>query len=1042
MKTKAHKLLSLLFLLAFLPTVFSQGLKLGNSGSIENLNITLKTESFDRGTNSLSVTAKLLPEAIELYKTADNCDKFRIENCLTSGTEGNPVTYIYPVQVKLPKGSVITGIELTNGNYKEVLQKVNPTPRKRAVRWTDQEEQQRTTIKNKEVYEKDALFPSNALTFISGHDNNNTVVNIQLHMVFFNPVREQAFILTDAGIKVHYRIEEPISSQPGSRTTDAQNIILTTNNFQQAATLLKNIHESDESVSTEIITKEWIGANYAPATPTTTPGYATNSSNPVNANYDYDLAKKIIAYLLDETAHPNLESITILGDADIIPPGYFFYVSHYDDYNNWIASDMHYASPDYDMILNYQVGRLPASNDTEANHLVSKIQNWVNNLSPDWFYNAELIGGIPFYNIFMYGETICLDPVNKDWLKGFNIGKKFYSLGKENIPEVLPLFSEENTGMILHIGHGSGSELILGSIPLSYSQMMGLDAANKYPVLFSIACLNGGYDAELMEGGSFTNCFAEGVLRSQAGGIGYFGGTRVNYGVPDVSMNASGQTYVGDEPYMAKMLTSCFEAYAEQHTSLGSIYNEAFDNYMLGFNDQDMIDYVTAYEFVLLGDPVLNLLPSQGNSYTNAELTTDPTPFVPGGGAAAPVFYYTNDFSLPLEITGETNSSFVNLKLYEVETGGNSEEILSSTDNEVPFELPYEINQENLYQTRFETEDFKESWLYFTSEQVDNIPPIAPVLSEIDYPTNTYDLSWTKSIDYDGEVVSYSILEMKNPVATNDDCEDFDLWDNNGFSIDPNGNNSGNCFYSNTGNNFSSLITTSYPVLISEGDVLTFWKKYNTEPGFDFAYVEISENGWAFDILERYDGVSTTWTETTIDLSEYTGKLVYFRFRYQTDEIYNQPGFYVDDIQPIGWFEEVNEIENLTDTTYQFVNQPIANYFYKVCAADNEGVLSKWSNTENADLIHVSIPTVHNPGHPIFKIRSSATPGNFVIECIGELPATNLQLNAYNLFGQLVYSTNITGEKTYVNLENYQTKLLLFKITGSSYEQVDKVLIR
>lgn len=53
----------------------------------------------------------------------------------------------------------------------------------------------------------------------------------------------------------------PQGKTSGSRS-DATNIIITVPAFQTAADSLKNLHETLESITTEVVTTDWIDANY------------------------------------------------------------------------------------------------------------------------------------------------------------------------------------------------------------------------------------------------------------------------------------------------------------------------------------------------------------------------------------------------------------------------------------------------------------------------------------------------------------------------------------------------------------------------------------------------------------------------------------------------------------------------------------------------------------------------------------------------------------------------------------------------------------
>ncbi len=82
---------------------------------------------------------------------------------------------------------------------------------------------------------------------------------------------------------------------------------------------------------------------------------------------------------------------------------------------------------------------------------------------------------------------------------------------------------------------------------------------------------------------------------------------------------------------------------------------------------------------------------------------------------------------------------------------------------------------------------------------------------------------------------------------------------------------------------------------------LSWWQYIHTEEDYDFASVEISNDGggtW-LRVYGRVSGeVTTEWTEVTIPLdASYAVSNFRVRFRSQSDALLNFPGFYVDDVE-------------------------------------------------------------------------------------------------------------------------------------------------
>ncbi|MEN0007009.1 MAG: M36 family metallopeptidase, partial [Bacteroidota bacterium] len=102
---------------------------------------------------------------------------------------------------------------------------------------------------------------------------------------------------------------------------------------------------------------------------------------------------------------------------------------------------------------------------------------------------------------------------------------------------------------------------------------------------------------------------------------------------------------------------------------------------------------------------------------------------------------------------------------------------------------------------------------------------------------------------------------------------------------------------------------------------LRFFHRFNTETGFDGGIVEISTNGvdwlqpetgdffrndvrnvlgysaFAIPFLDGFTGTQNEWIDTYIDLSDYVGQDIQFRFRFGSDAQVGSNGWYVDDIE-------------------------------------------------------------------------------------------------------------------------------------------------
>jgi hypothetical protein len=102
------------------------------------------------------------------------------------------------------------------------------------------------------------------------------------------------------------------------------------------------------------------------------------------------------------------------------------------------------------------------------------------------------------------------------------------------------------------------------------------------------------------------------------------------------------------------------------------------------------------------------------------------------------------------------------------------------------------------------------------------------------------------------------------------------------------------------GNNVNTTVALQNSVDLSEATsgLLSFWHKYDTEPEYDYCYVEVSTNGGSsWTEVASYDGFLEDWTEVQIDLASYVGTSAFkVRFRLDSDGYITSDGWYVDDV--------------------------------------------------------------------------------------------------------------------------------------------------
>jgi hypothetical protein len=130
-------------------------------------------------------------------------------------------------------------------------------------------------------------------------------------------------------------------------------------------------------------------------------------------------------------------------------------------------------------------------------------------------------------------------------------------------------------------------------------------------------------------------------------------------------------------------------------------------------------------------------------------------------------------------------------------------------------------------------------------------------------------------------------------------------------------------WYSNRGDDCDARLTRAFDLRGLDRATLRFWTWYDIENGWDYGYVQVSNDGGnTWHILRGpsttdanpnsnnygwgYTG-SQTWVEQEIDLSAYAGQEISLRFEYVTDDALNAPGWLIDDVSipELGYQDDV-----------------------------------------------------------------------------------------------------------------------------------------
>lgn len=260
----------------------------------------------------------------------------------------------------------------------------------------------------------------------------------------------------------------------------------------------------------------------------------------------------------------------------------------------------------------------------------------------------------------------------------------------------------------------------------------------------------------------------------------------------------------------------------------------------------------------------------------------------------------------------------------------------------------------------------------------------------------------------------------------------------------------------------ASLRSIPYKVN-GQNPVLRFWHRYNTQAGNDGGFVEISENGsepeivsgskflrnsyngplsystLAIPSLQSFSGNSGgnwsgdlegPWVDSYIDLADYKGKDVVFRFRFASNETVAATG----DLN--GWF--VDDFELLDIYKYN-LNACVAadgGQGTKVCDKSRDVFINSDGNVNvgNVDLDYFNATLTPNPAHDFVGVTMSAP------------VRTAIELEMINAQGKITYTTreNIDQNKSTVviNTSIFPAGFYTLKIQDGQHVTAKKLIIQ
>lgn len=562
--------------------------------------------------HTTTLTFGVNPSRCFIYPAPEGFDYLAVEDLepFAQTWSGEPQLPMKTFIVRLDRNAEVHGVEVMGGTYREVQQPVHIVP----VPWGKH-------IPNEELYRTNAFFPGRLLDYERGNDNQRQHVFVRFYPLQYVPGQRKAFLVTKATLKLYWStpaksvgargdktLAREQSAGPSIADLKSESVIICPEALREEASRLGQFHTVTEGIRSSIVTTEAIAAAYQPAADPPFIGYTNRQLKDWDSitNYNYTLAKKMVAYLGDQKAHPRLVYVTLLGDGLLVPPSYYYYPG---DVIGWTPTDFFYVSPDYDFVPNYRVGRLPVNDAAEAARLVDKIIRWHKNARWDWFKNVCLAGGRPYEYMMYTHEMACEEVVRQGMFDGMNVKRFYQSARRRETPYLEPIFTTLGVGLFWYSCHGSADAMFPGSVgprEIEADAVMRYPANDRVPVIFADACENGAFDLDLVNLGCRLS-LGEALLKSPAGGIAVFGASRL---IDNVTLFyfQQGHPVVAKLGGMGGLVHYALESYRGGSDTLGELSSDALyayiaNNRMAGSKAQ----LNRVFAFVLLGDPALKI---------------------------------------------------------------------------------------------------------------------------------------------------------------------------------------------------------------------------------------------------------------------------------------------------------------------------------------------------------------------------------------------------------------------------------------------------
>lgn len=556
------------------------------------------------------------------YSTLGGYDVVSLRGARSLNRPGEPRLPLIPLRIALPGGCEIVDFAVTDkdsvvlaGNFL-----VWPSQPPQPLTWGGPH---MFVGPLGDIYNGNAAYPERPAEIVgTGRLGGVTICEILVFPLRYLPVDRTLILYTNVAVEITYRWQAAMSSEvaAGPGLELAGRVVSNPGDLWQVEQHM--MHESSpiplggEPVDYLIITRDSLKTYFEPLKQwKMRKGLRTRIIGVETIALSYtgcDLQEKVRNCIKDFHSSSGTDWVLLGGDTQIIPVRQA-YVDLSD--RPYLPCDLYYSdldgtwnddgdlywgevpSDNIDMYADVYVGRAPVANGSEVGTFVEKVLTYEGLYEIPQDYQLEML----FIGEVLWGDPA--DPLDPEYTDAgvakniidaayvpdrFAIAKLYESLGNLNYGSVMGALNQ-GKNIINILCHGQYTGVSLGSEAMTNADLESLVNGPRYGLMYSAACLNGGFDQN--------DCLGEAWVLSRGGGGFFVGNSRYGYNSPGFPGEGPSDYY--DQSFFQAVFMTGF-------TNLGKAHADSKHEFVAESRTDAYMRYLM-YDLNLLGDPEARL---------------------------------------------------------------------------------------------------------------------------------------------------------------------------------------------------------------------------------------------------------------------------------------------------------------------------------------------------------------------------------------------------------------------------------------------------